>query len=169
MRPRLTRALQIKAPAFPRTRQFLVPPSRLTSSPCSCPSLSTTAKTYLAPSPYKLQIRNMSSAPAKKEFLCILPDFPGAQAKRLEVRPQHLENVKPLVASGHIVAGGAMFDSHPAEGETPSFKGSMMLAVAESEAEVRELLEKDIYSTSGVWDLGNAQIIPYKSAVRQAL
>jgi hypothetical protein len=31
----------------------------------------------------------MSSAatPTKKEFLCILPDFPGAQAKRLEVRP----------------------------------------------------------------------------------
>lgn len=29
----------------------------------------------------------MSSAPAKKEFLCILPDKPGAQAKRLEVRP----------------------------------------------------------------------------------
>jgi hypothetical protein len=34
-------------------------------------------------------VRNMSSAatPTKKEFLCILPDFPGAQAKRLEVRP----------------------------------------------------------------------------------
>lgn len=28
----------------------------------------------------------MSTAP-KKEFLCILPDKPGAQAKRLEVRP----------------------------------------------------------------------------------
>lgn len=35
-----------------------------------------------------------------------------------------------------------------------------MLAVAESEAEVRALLERDIYSTSGVWDLENAQIIP---------
>jgi hypothetical protein len=29
----------------------------------------------------------MSTSPAKKEFLCILPDKPGAQAKRLEVRP----------------------------------------------------------------------------------
>lgn len=36
-----------------------------------------------------VNIRTMSSstAPAKKEFLCILPDFPGVQAKRLEVRP----------------------------------------------------------------------------------
>ncbi|EPS31187.1 hypothetical protein PDE_06142 [Penicillium oxalicum 114-2] len=111
----------------------------------------------------------MSSAPAKKEFLCFLPDFPGAQAKRLEVRPAHLEGVKPLVASGEIVAGGAMLESHPAEGEVPNFKGSMMLAVAESEAEVRALLEKDIYSRSGVWDLANAQIIPFKSAVRKEL
>lgn len=36
----------------------------------------------------------------------------------------------------------------------------MMLAMAESEAEVRALLEKDIYNTSGVWDLEKAQIIP---------
>lgn len=57
---------------------------------------------------------------------------------------------------------GAMLNSHPAEGETPSFKGSMMLAVAESEAEVRALLENDIYSRSGVWDLENAQIIPVR-------
>lgn len=56
-----------------------------------------------------------------------------------------------------------MLNSHPAEGETPSFKGSMMLAVAESEAEVRALLENDIYSRSGVWDLEAAQIIPVRT------
>lgn len=56
-----------------------------------------------------------------------------------------------------------MMEAHPAEGEIPSFKGSMMLAVAESEAAVRELLEKDIYTTSGVWDLANAQIIPVRT------
>lgn len=53
-----------------------------------------------------------------------------------------------------------MLNSHPAEGESPSFKGSMMMAVAENEAEVRELLSKDIYTVSGVWDMKNAQIIP---------
>ncbi|KAJ5324239.1 hypothetical protein N7476_002839 [Penicillium atrosanguineum] len=127
----------------------------------------------------------MSSAPTKKEFLCILPDKPGMQAKRLEVRPTHLAGVKPNVESGFIVAGGmfswffilelaeisfrAMLEAHPADGESPSFKGSMMLAVAESEAEVRALLEKDIYVTSGVWDMEKAQIIPFKSAVREQL
>ncbi|KAJ5745414.1 hypothetical protein N7520_010596 [Penicillium odoratum] len=111
----------------------------------------------------------MSSAPAKYEFLCILPDKPGAQAKRLEVRPSHLEGVKPLVAAGTVVVGGAMLESHPAEGEAPNFKGSMILAVAENEAAVRAILEKDIYSVSGVWDLEKAQIIPFKSAARVPL
>lgn len=53
-----------------------------------------------------------------------------------------------------------MLESHPAEGEDPKFKGSMLVALAESAAEVRELLSRDIYATEGVWDLENAQIIP---------
>ncbi|KAJ6123792.1 hypothetical protein N7471_011109 [Penicillium samsonianum] len=164
---RVTRAFQSKAPAFPHARQsFLrVPPSHLFSS---CPSasikISLPRRSILT-----FQSRNMSSAPAKREFLCILPDKPGVQAKRLEVRPNHLEGIKPHVASGAFVAGGAMLNAHPADGETPSFKGSMMLAVAENEAQVLELINKDIYATSGVWDMEKAQIIPFKSAVRQAL
>ncbi|KAJ5281490.1 hypothetical protein N7478_006862 [Penicillium angulare] len=111
----------------------------------------------------------MSSAPAKKEFLCILPDKPGAQAKRLEVRPEHLVGAKTAAASGRLAFGGAMLAAHPAEGEVPTFKGSSMLVLAENEAEVRTILENDIYSKSGVWDLENAQIIPFKSAIRQSL
>lgn len=53
-----------------------------------------------------------------------------------------------------------MLQAHPAEGETPSFKGSMILVVAENEAEVRALLEKDVYAAGGVWDMEKAQIIP---------
>jgi hypothetical protein len=64
---------------------------------------------------------------------------------------------------------GAMLNAHPADGETPSFKGSMMLAVAENEAQVLELLNNDIYTTSGVWDMENAQIIPVCYAERGVL
>lgn len=53
-----------------------------------------------------------------------------------------------------------MLEHHPAEGEAPPFKGSMMMAVGESEAEIRALLESDIYAREGVWDMENAQIIP---------
>ncbi|KAF4259178.1 hypothetical protein KXW98_000156 [Aspergillus fumigatus] len=107
-------------------------------------------------------------ASTKHEFLCILPDKPDALAKRLEVRSSHLEGVKPLVADGVITMGGAMLESHSTEG-TPSFKGSAMLLMAESEEQAKELLSKDIYVRSGVWDLEKAQIIPFKSAVRTAL
>ncbi|KAL4889051.1 YCII-related domain protein [Aspergillus ambiguus] len=105
----------------------------------------------------------------KKEYLCILPDKPGTLQKRLEVRPQHLEGVKPHVENGTVVVGGAMFDEHPAEGETPSFKGSMLMVVAESKEAAMELIRNDIYSKSGVWDLENCQIIPFKSAARVGL
>ncbi|EAW10149.1 uncharacterized protein ACLA_046140 [Aspergillus clavatus NRRL 1] len=105
----------------------------------------------------------------KYEFLCIVPDKPGALAKRLEVRGQHLEEVKPLVAGGSVLMGGAMFESHAAEGQTPAFKGSALLLMAESEEKAREALSQDIYSKTGVWDLENAQIIPFKCAVRTGM
>ncbi|KAL2812820.1 hypothetical protein BJX63DRAFT_395586 [Aspergillus granulosus] len=101
-----------------------------------------------------------------KEFLCILPDKPGAQAKRLEVRPQHLEAVKPLVEAGKVIVGGAMLNAHPAEGETPSFKGSMLICLVDTEEEAWEIIKNDIYVKSDVWDLDAAQVIPFKSAVR---
>ncbi|KAL4878580.1 hypothetical protein BJY04DRAFT_221079 [Aspergillus karnatakaensis] len=103
-----------------------------------------------------------------KEFLCILPDKPDAQEKRLAVRATHLDNVKPLVQAGKVVVGGAMLNAHPAEGETPSFKGSMLICLVDKEEEAWEIIRNDIYVKSGVWDLDVAQVIPFKSAVRIA-
>ncbi|OJK02512.1 hypothetical protein ASPACDRAFT_41341 [Aspergillus aculeatus ATCC 16872] len=106
---------------------------------------------------------------AKNEFLCILPDKPDALARRLEVRAQHLANVTPLVESGKVVLGGAMLDQHPKPDDSVSFKGSVMIYVAESKEEVERLVKNDIYTKSDVWDLEKAQIIPFKSAARLAL
>ncbi|CRG85517.1 hypothetical protein PISL3812_02569 [Talaromyces islandicus] len=110
-----------------------------------------------------------SSAEAdnRVEFLCIVPDKPGMNARRIEVRPTHIQNLTPLIESKALVAGGAMFvDAHPAPGETPQFRGSAVIIQATSSKEALEILSKDVYVESGVWDLDNAQIIPYKSAVR---
>lgn len=62
-----------------------------------------------------------------------------------------------------------MFNSHPKEGEAPSFKGSALMIVAEDEQQARLLLEEDVYSKSGVWDLENTQIIPVCFAVLSCL
>lgn len=52
----------------------------------------------------------------------------------------------------------------PPEGVTDasqwSFRGSTLVMVAESAEACRDILRQDIYATSGVWDVDNAQIMP---------
>jgi hypothetical protein len=93
MPARIPQALLRAVPAFPHARQTLrIPPQPFTiiSPPSTTARLPGHLLHQKLPSPTfrsVFQVRNMSSAPAKKEFLCILPDKPDAQAKRLEVRP----------------------------------------------------------------------------------
>ena len=65
--------------------------------------------------------------------------------------------------------GGAYMSSPPLEGQTPPMIGSALIVVASSKEEVIERLKNDIYTTSGVWDVENVQIWPFKSAVRSSL
>lgn len=55
--------------------------------------------------------------------------------------------------------------THPVTGQAPEFKGSVMIYRAATEEEVRETLKNDIYATSDVWDVENAQIIPVSFTV----
>lgn len=49
-----------------------------------------------------------------------------------------------------------------------AFHGSTIVMVAESREECKEILSKDIYATSGVWDIDNAQIWPVSLQLRKA-
>ncbi|KAI2640252.1 hypothetical protein GGS21DRAFT_488016 [Xylaria nigripes] len=107
------------------------------------------------------------TAPAGKiEWLVVVPDKPGTHSKRLEVRDQHLANVKQAAESGFVKLGGLLLNEKPESGDasTFSFYGSTIMAVASSKEEVLERLSQDIYVTSGVWDLDKAQIWPIKLA-----
>ncbi|GJC91425.1 YCII-related domain protein [Colletotrichum higginsianum] len=53
-----------------------------------------------------------------------------------------------------------MFEEHPVEGTTPSFKGSVMMYTVQNAEEAWELIRNDIYAQKGVWDLEKAQVIP---------
>ncbi|KAF0327243.1 YCII-like protein [Colletotrichum asianum] len=107
---------------------------------------------------------------APKEFLCIMPDKPNVLQIRKQVKGQHYEGIKPLIESGRLVAGGAMFEKQPNEDATEaSFRGSVVVYTAESSEDVKAIIENDAYATSGVWDLERGQIIPYVAAVRQPL
>jgi uncharacterized protein len=103
------------------------------------------------------------------EFLVQIPDFPNALDKRLAVRPQHLKEVTPKVEAGKIVMGGATLSKQPAAGEAPDMTGSVMIIKADTEEEVRELIESDVYTKGGAWDVKNAKIWAFKSAIRTAL
>lgn len=48
-----------------------------------------------------------------------------------------------------------------------AFHGSTIVMVAESREECKEILSKDIYTTSGVWDIDNAQIWPVSIAIEK--
>ncbi|RGP80562.1 dimeric alpha-beta barrel [Fusarium longipes] len=110
----------------------------------------------------------VSVPPGKYEFLVVVHDKPNMLEKRLEVRGQHFENMKPHVESGNWKMGGAILNSVPKD-DSPSsldFAGSTLVCIADSVEQVREQLSKDIYATSGVWDMEKVQIYPFKAAFR---
>ncbi|KAH7025925.1 uncharacterized protein B0I36DRAFT_365566 [Microdochium trichocladiopsis] len=109
-------------------------------------------------------------APGKYEWLVVVPDKPGMKAKRLEVRPQHFAGLKVHTDSGAFKTGGAYFHTKPEDGSDPSewdFAGSTIVIEAASRDEIVDILKGDIYATSGVWDVDNAQILPAKFAFRR--
>ncbi|GAB1315184.1 hypothetical protein MFIFM68171_05394 [Madurella fahalii] len=111
-----------------------------------------------------------TETPAAKKFewLVVIPDFPGVHGKRMEVRAQHFDGLKPALDSGLYQMGGAVLNEVP-QGDDPSkfsFAGSTIVVVAESREEIKEILKKDIYAKSGVWDVENAQMWPLLCAFR---
>ncbi|KAK6347656.1 hypothetical protein TWF718_005495 [Orbilia javanica] len=110
-----------------------------------------------------------TSSASQNEWLVILPDKPGAVERRLAVRGEHLKVANERAANGIINFGGVMLHEHIKEGETPKFKGSIMLMSVETKEEVLEIIKSDKYVENDVWDLDKVEIIPFKTALRKAL
>ncbi|ORY65526.1 uncharacterized protein BCR38DRAFT_484938 [Pseudomassariella vexata] len=111
----------------------------------------------------------ITAPPAGKfEFLVVVPDKPGTAQKRLEVRPKHFEGLKAAIESGSFKMGGAALNEVPETDDPSKFNwyGSTIIMVATSKEECLEILRKDVYTASGVWDVDNAQIWPVKLAFR---
>ncbi|KAL8857335.1 MAG: hypothetical protein Q9178_006101 [Gyalolechia marmorata] len=65
--------------------------------------------------------------------------------------------------------GGALLDDVPQPGQSLKICGSAMLVQADSREEVLQVIQQDIYSKNGVWDLEKVQIYPFKCAFRKGL
>ncbi|KAI9796899.1 MAG: hypothetical protein M1835_002740 [Candelina submexicana] len=103
------------------------------------------------------------AASAKHEWIIILPDHEGVLEQRMRVRQDHFKKLEPRREQGFWKLGGkeACFCSKyfvsadetvPKEGESLKIKGSVMLALAESEEEVLVALQDDPYYRSNIWD-----------------
>ncbi|KAI9163013.1 Aspercryptin biosynthesis cluster protein B [Paramyrothecium foliicola] len=117
-----------------------------------------TAARFLPKSTSFLTLRAMSTTPAaarKFEFLAVVPDKPGMQEKRLEVRPIHFAELDNRYQPGDLKMGGALLNSVPTNDDATSwdFAGSTIVCVAESKEEVIETLKQDVYCKTGVWDM----------------
>jgi uncharacterized protein YciI len=118
---------------------------------------------------------NPASAPAPAavswEWLVVVPDKPGTRAKRLEVRPAHLQNMMALSAADTDTwkMGGVILSETPEDATNPAswdFAGSTMVVKATSRQEIIDLLKNDVYVKEGVWDLEKIQAWPFKAAFR---
>ncbi|KAI1784507.1 hypothetical protein LXA43DRAFT_1042034 [Ganoderma leucocontextum] len=97
-------------------------------------------------------------------FAVYAPDYTdeGAIERRFKVREAHLANA---VKEPRMKVGGAMLSPNEAL-DTPNavekkMVGSLMIFEAESYAEVKALIENDVYWTGGVWDKERTEIRPW--------
>ncbi|MCW3474149.1 YciI family protein [Limobrevibacterium gyesilva] len=82
---------------------------------------------------------------------------PDALARRMAVRPAHLENVKPMVAAGQIIAGGALLD------DAGGMIGSVSIVDFPDRAGLDHWLATDPYVTGKVWQ--KIEVKPFRLAV----
>lgn len=89
-----------------------------------------------------------------RKFLVYAPDKENSAALRYKIRAKHFEAVTPLIQSGVIKVAGMMItpDSIDKEGQDREPVGSMLIVQAESLEKAQEIIQSDIYYTSGLWD-----------------
>ncbi|MFM8411030.1 MAG: YciI family protein [Alphaproteobacteria bacterium] len=80
-------------------------------------------------------------------FVIIGHDGPRGAERRPEVRPRHLEHLRPLDREGRVLVAGPLFAD---DGKTP--RGSLIVLEAPDLDAVRELAARDPYVVEGVFD-----------------
>ncbi|OMJ24749.1 hypothetical protein AYI70_g1367 [Smittium culicis] len=81
--------------------------------------------------------------------------------RRMKVRDSHLKKLKPLLDNKTVVFGGALVGSGTND-STTTMIGSVLVFRAETEANVRSILESDLYAKNNVWDMSTLEISEIK-------
>ncbi|MGL4632337.1 MAG: YciI family protein [Leadbetterella sp.] len=80
----------------------------------------------------------------------------GALEHRMKIRPQHLEIVQSLKASGNFVIGGAQLS------EELQMNGSALIVQFETKEELDSYLKREPYILHKVWE--KYRVVPFKVA-----
>ncbi|GLB37305.1 putative YCII-related domain containing protein [Lyophyllum shimeji] len=113
----------------------------------------------------------MASQASLPRFFVYAPDSKeaGTHAKRYEVRAHHLKEIQPHMDSGMVAVAGMLVTpkdvAQAGEGQKKA-EASILIIKAETIDEVRSLIERDIYYTSGVWDKEKLVILPFFPATK---
>ncbi|KAF8875800.1 hypothetical protein CPB84DRAFT_1689464 [Gymnopilus junonius] len=109
-----------------------------------------------------------ASYPVRHRFFVYAPDKtePGTLERRLSVREQHLVGARAGHESGFIRIGGMLTtpDAITNPDAPKKMVGSAFILEAETIDQVKNMIENDIYYTSGVWDPEKVVILPFFSA-----
>ena len=80
-------------------------------------------------------------------FVILGHDGPRGAERRPEVRPRHLDHLRPLDREGRVLVAGPLFAD---DGRTP--RGSLIVLEAPDLDAARELAARDPYVVEGVFD-----------------
>ena len=87
----------------------------------------------------------------------------GSLSKRLEVRPNHLARIDPLVQEGRILLAGPMPSVDSENPGDAGFSGSLIVAEFDSIDQARTWAEADPYMTEGVFE--SVEVFPFKQVL----
>jgi uncharacterized protein YciI len=87
----------------------------------------------------------------------------GSLSKRLEVRPNHLARIDPLVQEGRILLAGPMPNVDSENPGDAGFSGSLIVAEFDSIDQARAWAEADPYMIEGVFE--SVEVFPFKQVL----
>lgn len=96
-------------------------------------------------------------------YAIIAEDLPGTLARRLEVRPAHLERLKALHAEGRLVLAGPHPAIDAADPGPAGFTGSLVVADFASREAAIAWASEDPYCAAGVY--GKVTVKPFRKVL----
>ncbi|KAL1895029.1 hypothetical protein Sste5346_005449 [Sporothrix stenoceras] len=103
------------------------------------------------------------------EWLIQVPVLPGTVEKRIQLRSQHYADAKSLIESGFITFAGGILENPTTDGDNKDMTVTLFTVSVPTREEAKAILERDVYTKEGIWDVSKAEIFPFKTGIRAAM